>query len=61
MPPELIQQGTLSLHRKSQLEKPHVDKQPAFGQHRVANELTKQGIMVSGSGVRSMSHDLESN
>lgn len=35
--------------------------QPAFGQHRTSNELRKQGIFVSGSGVRSIwvRHDLE--
>jgi transposase InsO family protein len=27
---------------------------PAYGQHRVSNELRKQGIFVSGSGVRSI-------
>ncbi|AWK14219.1 hypothetical protein CCS41_06610 [Candidatus Fukatsuia symbiotica] len=27
---------------------------PAYGQHRVANELNRQGIMISGSGVRSV-------
>ncbi|EFW11268.1 transposase, IS481 family, partial [Serratia symbiotica str. Tucson] len=27
---------------------------PAYGQHRVANELTRQGILISGSGVRSV-------
>lgn len=34
---------------------------PALGQHRVANELLKKGIVVSGSGVRSiwLRHDLE--
>ncbi|APC91430.1 Mobile element protein [Francisella sp. MA067296] len=34
---------------------------PAYGQHRVSNELAKQGILVSGSGVRSiwLRHDLE--
>lgn len=34
---------------------------PAYGQHRVANELTRQGILISGSGVRSvwLRHDLE--
>ncbi len=34
---------------------------PAFGQHRTSNELRKQGIFVSGSGVRSiwLRHDLE--
>ena len=34
---------------------------PAYGQHRAANELKKQGVLVSGSGVRSiwLRHDLE--
>lgn len=36
-------------------------EQPAFGQHRTSNELRKQGIFVSGSGVRSIwvRHNLE--
>lgn len=35
---------------------------PALGQERAANELKQQGILVSGSGVRSvwLRHDLES-
>lgn len=35
--------------------------QPAYGQHRIANELRKKGIVVSGGGVRSvwLRHDLE--
>lgn len=34
---------------------------PAFGQLSASNELRKQGILVSGSGVRSIRqrHDLE--
>jgi len=34
---------------------------PAHGQHRTSNELLKQGVFVSGSGVRSiwLRHDLE--
>lgn len=34
---------------------------PAYGQHRTSNELRKNGIFVSGSGVRSiwLRHDLE--
>ena len=34
---------------------------PAYGQHRTSNELRKQGIFVSGSGVRSiwLRHSLE--
>lgn len=35
--------------------------QPALGQYRVSNELQQKGIIVSGSGVRSiwLRHDLE--
>lgn len=29
-------------------------EQPAFGQHRTSNELCKQGVFISGSGVRSV-------
>ncbi len=34
---------------------------PAYGQHRTSNELRKKGVLVSGSGVRSiwLRHDLE--
>jgi len=37
-------------------------EQPAYGQHRVSNELRKQGVFVSGGGVRSvwLRHELES-
>jgi len=36
-------------------------EQPAHGQHRASNELRKQGVFVSGSGVRSiwLRHNLE--
>ena len=36
-------------------------EQPAYGQHRVSNELRKKGVFVSGGGVRSIGlrHDLE--
>lgn len=38
-----------------------IDK-PAYGQHRVSNELRKMGVFISGGGVRSiwLRHDLES-
>lgn len=34
---------------------------PAYGQHRASNELRKQGVFISGSGVRSvwLRHNLE--
>jgi len=36
-------------------------EKPAFGEVRVANELTKRGLFVSPTGVRSvwLRHDLE--
>ena len=36
-------------------------EKPAFGQVRVANELTNRGLLVSPTGVRSLwpRHDLE--
>jgi len=67
------EQALQEISRKKPIEKnrvePHIEQAvinmayeyPAYGQHRVANELKKQGIMVSGSGVRSIwqRHDLE--
>lgn len=48
---------------------PHIEQaivemaieQPAFGQVRIANELTKRGLFVSPTGVRSawLRHDLQ--
>lgn len=68
------EQALVEISRRKPIEKnrvdPHVEQAvvnmayeyPAFGQHRVANQLRLQGIMVSGSGVRSiwLRHDLES-
>jgi len=71
---KLYNQGGEEISRKKPIEKnpvePHAEQavvnmaydDPAYGQHRVANELAKQGVIVSGSGVRSiwLRHDLES-
>ncbi len=63
------QGGELALQeisRKKSIEKnrvePHIEQAvvnmayefPAYGQHRVTNQLRLPGIMVSGSGVRSI-------
>jgi transposase InsO family protein len=74
---ELVERGgeeaLVDMSRRKPIEanrvEPHVEQAvvnmayecPAYGQHRVANELKKQGVHVSGSGVRSiwLRHDLE--
>lgn len=70
------QGGEIALHeisRKKPIKKNRVDKciekavvnmayeYPTYGQYRVAEELKRRGILVSGSGVRSvwLRHDLE--
>ena len=44
-----------------QVVKANAIEYPAHGQHRTSNELRKQGVFVSGSGVRSiwLHHGLE--
>ena len=44
-----------------QVVKANAIEYPAHGQHRTSNELRKQGVFVSGSGVRSiwLRHGLE--
>lgn len=67
------EQALKEISRKKPIEKnrvePHIEQavvnmayeNPAWGQPRVANELTRQGLFISGSGVRSvwLRHDLE--
>src|SRR5438477_13174002 len=65
---ELYEKGGELACAKNRVEE-HVEKavveialeKPAFGQVRVANELTKHGLFVSPTGVRSvwLRHDLE--
>jgi transposase InsO family protein len=49
--PDYIEQAVIELAVKN----------PALGQHRASNELKQEGIIVSGSGIRSiwLRHDLE--
>lgn len=67
------EQALQEISRKKPIEKNRVEahveqavvnmayEYPAYGQHRVSNELNKKGVLVSGSGVRSiwLRHDLE--
>ncbi|WP_143314044.1 helix-turn-helix domain-containing protein, partial [Colwellia sp. UCD-KL20] len=74
---ELVEEGGIEERRETKRSTPKIKnrvdeetekavmayavEQPAHGQHRTSNELRKQGIFVSGSGVRSiwLRHNLE--
>jgi transposase InsO family protein len=66
---EALQEMTRRKPNEKNRVAPHIEsavleaaiENPALGQHRVANALRQQGIMISGGGVRSiwLRHDLE--
>ena len=66
---EALQELTRCKPNEKNRVSPHIEEavlnkaiaNPALGQHRVANELKQDGILISGDGVRSiwLRHDLE--
>lgn len=56
----LINRSRLAPNLKNRTDEA-TEQFPAHGQHRSSNELRKQGVFISGSGVRSvwLHHNLE--